>query len=321
MGEKFSLVQMANLKPDLILAWRDGIRREDIDRASAFGAIVFVVQPRMLDDVPRLLRVVGVLTGLDVNAAVGDYERKLEGLKRANRNKPVVAAFLEIWNRPLTTISGGHFMSEALEVCRGENVFRDLKGTAPRVSWEELYERNPFAIVGAGSAANAEEFRSNWAIRQMLPAVRDDRLVYLEDDSIQRLTPRTVDGIAQLCAALDRLRAQAPATAQRLPAPATPLPQPFGGGPAGSAEERSLPASVYQWPRSPFAQPDPTVPLPTTPTLRASAEGRTPASAPPPVPASIAQPAPTPPAPTSAPPVPAKSPELPARARPSQYGL
>ena len=33
-----------------------------------------------------------------------------------------VTAFLEIWNRPLTTIAGRHFMNEALEICGARNV-------------------------------------------------------------------------------------------------------------------------------------------------------------------------------------------------------
>jgi iron complex transport system substrate-binding protein len=205
-GAKFSMEQIATLKPDLVFAWRDGIRREDVDQMTAFGATVYVAQARQLNDVPRLLRAIGLLTGSDVTQVVDGYEQKLEGLRRSNAMKPKVSAFLEVWNRPLTTVSGTHFMNEALEICRAENVFKDLEGVLPRVSWDEVQERNPYMIVGAGSASNTAEFRANWQLRQMLPAVKADRLVYVGADGLQRPTVRTADGVAELCEMVDQVR-------------------------------------------------------------------------------------------------------------------
>lgn len=216
-GAQFSLDQIANHKPDLVLAWRDGIRRNDIERMSAFGAAVYAASARSLDDVPRLLKDIGAMTGSDVSAAVAQYEEKLDRLKRENAEKPRVAAFLELWHRPLTTISGAHFMSEALDICRADNVFKDIDGTAPQIQWDELYEKDPYVIVGAGSATNAEEFRSSWGVRQGLSAVKGERLVFVDSDAFQRPTPRTPDGIAELCSALDKVRPQQ--ARQATPAP------------------------------------------------------------------------------------------------------
>jgi len=220
-GAEFSLAQLAAFKPDLVLAWRDGIRRDDIERISAFGATVFAASARTLDDVPRLLRVIGVMTGNDVTTAVAEYESKVDKLKHDNAGKTRVAAFLELWNRPLTTISGTHFMTEALDICRADNVFRDLAGSAPQVTIDELYEKDPYVIVGAGSATNEDEFRSNWTVRQGLKAVKDNRLVFIDTDTFQRPTPRTPDGIAQLCSALDKVRPQGPKP-REAPAPQRP---------------------------------------------------------------------------------------------------
>ena len=217
-GSHFSLERLAQFKPDLVIAWRDGIRREDIERISGYGAVVFAASARTLADVPRLMRAIGVLTGSDVAALVSKYDDRLYQLRRDNAGKPRVGAFLEIWNRPLTTISGTHFMSQALEICRADNVFKDLEGSAPQVTWEEIYERDPYAVVGAGSASSEQEFRANWTVRQALAAVKADRLVFVDADSFMRPTPRTPDGIAQLCAALDKVRPAAPkepARAQR----------------------------------------------------------------------------------------------------------
>ena len=202
----FSLERIAALGPDLVLVWRDSVRPEDIERITRFGAAVFVASARRLADVPRLLGAIGTLTGRDTAAVAGDYERALERLKREHAGKRRLAAFLEIWNRPLTTISGEHFINEALAICGATNVFADLDGVAPVVPWETLYARDPEVIVGAGSAADAGAFRANWRGRGTLAAVKAGRLVFLGGDTIQRPTVRTPEGIAALCAGLDRFR-------------------------------------------------------------------------------------------------------------------
>jgi len=249
-GDKFTIEAIAAIKPDLVFAWREGIRRDDIERITAFGATVFVAQARNLSDIPRLLEIVGRMTARDTTPQVSDFELRLEAVRRANAGKPRMSAFLEIWNRPLTTISGNHILSEALEVCRAENVFRELPGSAPKVSWDDVAREDPYVIVGAGSASSVEEFKSNWQIRAGLSAVRADRLVYLESDAIQRPTPRTPEGIAQLCAVLDEVRN--PATAKAKTIPAT---RPTSTAGAASAPGASAAAAAML---KPAASPAPT---------------------------------------------------------------
>jgi iron complex transport system substrate-binding protein len=207
----FNIEQIAALRPDLVLVWQDSFRPEDIDRIARFGAAVFVAHARNLADVPRLLRAIGTLAGLDASPSMRDFDARVAALRREYAQRPRVSAFLEIWNRPLTTIAGRHFMNEALEICGATNAFKDLDGVAPVVSWEQVYARDPEVIVGASSAASAEEFRANWKIRGTLAAVKANRLVFVDADRIQRLTARTPDGIAALCAGIDRVRPASPA--------------------------------------------------------------------------------------------------------------
>jgi iron complex transport system substrate-binding protein len=226
-GAEFSLAQLATFKPDLVLAWRDGIRMEEVERISAFGASVFTASARSLEDVPRLLKAIGLITGHDVTAVIDEYERQIERLRSENAGKRRVTAFLELWNRPLTTISGTHFMTEALDICRADNVFKDMPGSAPQIEMDELYAKDPYVIVGAGSATNLDEFRSNWSVRPGLSAVKDNRLLFIDTDTFQRPTPRTPEAIAQLCAALDTVRPASPR--QPVPVPAsTQRPSQYG---------------------------------------------------------------------------------------------
>ena len=202
----FSLEAIAALHPDLVLAWRDGIRPEDVERIARFGAAVYVANGRTLEDVARDLEAIGTLAGTDAHTAAQDYRRQLQELRARHAGSARIAVLLEIWHRPLTTIAGPHFMNEALDICGARNAFADLPGVAPVVSWELVFARDPEAIVGAGSAADAAQFAANWRERPALSAVKRNALVFLDADTIQRPSLRLATGVAQLCAALDRLR-------------------------------------------------------------------------------------------------------------------
>ncbi len=201
-----ALERIAALHPDLVLAWKDAIRPEEADRIARLGPAVFVAEARSLDEVPRVLEDIGKLAAVDVHALSRDYSEQLARLRRTYAARPLVTVFLEIWSHPLTTISGKHFMNQALGICRAKNVFADLPGVAPEVSWEALYARDPAVIVGVGSAPSRRAFRESWAAHATLSAVREKRLVYVTPDRLQRPTLRTPQGIAELCTAIDRVR-------------------------------------------------------------------------------------------------------------------
>jgi iron complex transport system substrate-binding protein len=206
----WSLEEIAALRPDLVLAWHDNMRTEDVSRLSAFGVAVYVDDARNFEDVPRALAAIGKLVGRDTAPAIAAYREKLDRLRAQYASKPKVTALLEIWHSPLTTIAGRHFMNEALEICGAKNVFADLSGVAPVVGWEEVIVRDPDLIVGINSAGSEKDFRAAWNERGTLRAVMQGHLVYADADKLQRLTARTPDGVASLCAAIDRVR-RAPA--------------------------------------------------------------------------------------------------------------
>ncbi len=201
-----SLEAIAALRPDLVLAWRDSVRPEDLERFAALGIPTFAVQARQVEDVPRLLLAVGELTGRDVSRAAAGFRARIRALRTQYARRPRLEVFLEIWHQPLSTIAGPHWINEGLEVCGAENAFRDLPGVAPGVPWEELYRRDPPVIVGAGSVGNDADFLARWRTRSALSAVKARRLLFVEADLLQRPTLRLAEGIARLCEGLEAMR-------------------------------------------------------------------------------------------------------------------
>ncbi|HZZ94425.1 MAG TPA: cobalamin-binding protein [Usitatibacter sp.] len=202
----FSLERIAALHPDLVLVWKDSMRAADLERLERFGARVFVVEARTLSDVPRALAAVGRLTGGDGLAPARRFEARIEALRARHAHAPRLRVLLEIWHQPLTTLGGRHFMNEALEACGASNAFEDLPGVAPVVGWEDVYRRDPDAIVAVSEGITREAFLDFWGARPTLRAVKTGRLAFVAPDRLQRQSARLADGVADLCAALDRIR-------------------------------------------------------------------------------------------------------------------
>ena len=202
----FAIESIAALKPDLALVWRDSVKQEEIQRLESLGIRVVVVAARTLDEIPQALEQVGNAAGVDVSSKSRAFRERVASLRASYASRRKLDAFLEIWNKPLTTIAGRHYMNDALEVCGARNAFADLPGVTPVVPWEAVYARDPQVVVGAGSAGDRAQFEANWRERPTLSAVRTNKLVYANPDTLQRPSLRIVEGIAQLCEALERVR-------------------------------------------------------------------------------------------------------------------
>lgn len=188
------------LKPDLVVVWVGGNRAADIHGLKQMGIPVLQTQATRLDDVARLLRLLGQASGHAVagNSAARRFSTQLEELA-AGSPQPVVKVFYQVWDRPLMTVGGAHWISDALALCGARNVFADLPGLSPVVSREAVLQRAPALIVGG---SDAPDMRLLWQTFSGLPAVKNQAFVSVNADLLHRPTPRLIDGVTDLCAAI-----------------------------------------------------------------------------------------------------------------------
>ena len=210
------------LRPDLVLAWGSGNRAADIATLESLGLRVYVNEPRALPDVARTLRAVGALTGhaSEGERAARRYESALAAL-RAPASE-AVAVFVQIWDRPLMTVSGAHLISQVLQHCGGRNVFAALPGLAGSVSHEDVLRAHPRAILVLAPPERAAEWSAAWERFERLRG----RSVSLDPDLVTRATPRLLRGVEAVCAAVQAWRRQLPRRnrrASRLQLDALPL--------------------------------------------------------------------------------------------------
>jgi iron complex transport system substrate-binding protein len=199
--------RIVTLKPDLILAWGSGNSAADVGRLESLGYPAFVSEPARLADVPRLLRAIGALAGtLPVAAsAAAEFEREIRELRGRYAKARTVRVFYQIWYRPLLTVNGAHMISDVIALCGGENVFADVNQLTPSVTLEAVIAAKPEVILGGGSAGGEKEFVAQWRTSNV-PSLRDLPARYINPDTIQRQTPRIVEGAKAVCAALEKVR-------------------------------------------------------------------------------------------------------------------
>jgi len=195
------------LRPDVAVAWRSGTPAEAVARLERAGIRVEVVQVQSLEQIAQGIEALGRLAGTEAVAvqAAGEFRSEVAGLRARHAQRPVVDVFIELDHRPLFTVTGRHLISEMVGLCGGRNVFGPLPGLAPSVDLEAVIAARPDVILYTGPAADPAFLWRDWP---GLPAVRDGNVIGVPGDVVSRATPRVVEGIAAICAALEAARAR-----------------------------------------------------------------------------------------------------------------
>jgi iron complex transport system substrate-binding protein len=227
--------RLVALHPDLVVAWPGGGNPAQIEKITQLGIPIYRQQVNRLADLPDSLRRLGALTsdestaeqaaralsaelariareygggrhstgapetGATVAAGAPVVDRPTPGAGRAAAPPTVL---LEVWNRPIYTVGGGHLMSDALTSCGVRNVFGDLKELGPVISTEAVSARNPDIIVASAPPGEGASWLAEWKRFGSLKAVRTGRLVAFEDQGLNRLGPSVVLATEALCKAL-----------------------------------------------------------------------------------------------------------------------
>lgn len=196
------------LKPDIVIGWESGNRMPQLDQLERLGIPLYLNEIRSIGDIARSIEGFGTIagTGDAAHAAAAALRARTENLATQQTTRIPLRVFYQIWNRPLMTVSGKHLISEAIERCGGRNVFAGLAQLAPTISIESVLAANPDVILASGADADRPEWLDDWKRWPELAAVGSDSLYAIPPDILQRPTPRFIDGVEAVCAALERTR-------------------------------------------------------------------------------------------------------------------
>ena len=205
------LERVLALNPDLVVAWRLEATSAALARLEALGLPVFYSDPRRLAQIPGSIEALGELAGTAGTArALADSLRKqLNELSAQYRSKRPVSVFYQISERPLMSLGGRQFVSDAIELCGGRNVFADSALMAPQVNIEAVLAADPEAIITASASPSDRSWQALWRRFPGMRAVRADNLYAVPTNEMHRHGPRAIGATALLCGYIDEARLKA----------------------------------------------------------------------------------------------------------------
>ena len=106
------------------------------------------------------------------------------------------------------TVNNQHIISEATRICGGVNVFGDLPNLSARIDNEAVLAADPEAIIAGGMGEENRDWLDEWQRFSGLTAVRKNNLFFIPPSTIQRPTPRLLEGTTLLCKHLETARAR-----------------------------------------------------------------------------------------------------------------
>ena len=203
-----NLEMVLALKPDLVVAWRLEATAAALARLESLVP-VFYSEPRRLAQIPDMIQALGELAGTGATAKplAQSLRKELARLHAAYRGRRPVSVFYQISERPLMTLGGGHFVSDAITLCGGRNIFADATVMAPVVNVESVLAADPEAILAANTGWHAY-----WRRFTGLRAVQANNLFAVSSNEMHRHGPRAIETTALLCRQIDaaRLKAASP---------------------------------------------------------------------------------------------------------------
>jgi iron complex transport system substrate-binding protein len=199
-GLDVSAEKVASLRPDLVLATREGNARGPVSALSSAGFSVLVLPTGSLDAVLDSVRQTG-----DALGRRGQATRLAEALsaRRAavrarveKRSRP--KAILLVWPDPPQAAGRGTFLNDVLTEAGAENLLRNRPGW-PVVSGEYLTAAPVDVLVLPASAANRPAFERALASGALSRgAARRARVVWVDESAITRPGPRVFDALEEL---------------------------------------------------------------------------------------------------------------------------
>lgn len=192
---------IAAAKPDLILA-TTGVQADVLAKLEVLGATVVALDPQNLDGVYSAIERTGKATGAITQAAalVDGMKIDVDDIVKSVEATEPVTAFVEIAQNPLFTAGTGTLIDELIALAGGKNVVTQPGWVA--YSTEQVVKDDPTVYMATKGSMSDPAQLSQRAGFKGLSAVKNRRVVVLDDNLVSRPGPRVVEGLKQIAIAL-----------------------------------------------------------------------------------------------------------------------
>ncbi|MGB4168236.1 MAG: ABC transporter substrate-binding protein, partial [Tepidanaerobacteraceae bacterium] len=192
-----------SLKPDLIFS--TGIYLKPVEELEKLGVPSVAIEPGDIDEMLDSIELTGKATGRyeEARALVGDLKERIKKIEDMvaeipTDDRPIV--LYELWHSPIMVAGPGTYVDDIIQRAGGENIAKDSSNKYPEYSQEMIVAKNPDIIIfsyhGTDGGETVESImkRPGWA---SINAVRNKRVYYIDENLVQRATPRLIDGLEE----------------------------------------------------------------------------------------------------------------------------
>lgn len=231
--------KILDLAPDVVIANQEENSRTDIEQLEAAGLVVYLSFPKRVAEglahLARLSKLLGFdtdkIAGARAKKALGGLYHLLRVAQEKREKETPLRVFMPIWADPLMTANGDAFLSDAIHLAGGTNVFFDRErryplaadlGMAatfpsyrtegkdtryPRITLEEVERAQPDVILLPDephpfSQADADRFKV-----LDIPAARRSAVYFCDGKDAMWYGARCILGLARLTSVIDSARA------------------------------------------------------------------------------------------------------------------
>lgn len=202
---KPNLERLIALKPDLILISTASQLEKITSQLDQLGIPVFVTNPKSVTEVVVSIRKIGELTGAtqQAEALASEMQTRIAAVQRqvTNQVAPRILYILQL--SPLITAGKNTFINDLIKQAGGHSISGEETADYPQFSRETALARAPDVIIVP--ASHGTELVNIEAVQQFFattPAIKNNRLVRINPDLIDRPGPRIVEGLEVLHAGI-----------------------------------------------------------------------------------------------------------------------
>lgn len=207
-GFQVNVEAVVAAQPDLVLAG-NLIGEDTVKSLSDLGMKVYRSNPKTIDGVMENIRTIGEITDhqKEANEVTAQMQAELDKVTEAVKSLPAdqkKKVYIEF--SPGWTVGKGEFMDEMIQVAGGENVASDITGWS-EINEENIIKANPDVILYAKSVVDENnrtlaeiiKGRGGW---DQITAVKEDRIVAMDDNLLSRPGPRVTQGLIEVAKAI-----------------------------------------------------------------------------------------------------------------------
>lgn len=200
-----SIEKLLMLKPDMVIAWKNGNQAEDLAKIKRLGIELYLSDPRFIEGVASEILKLGQITGhIEQSKKVAEtFTAKLNAIKVTQKDKTTLTGFYQLWPEPMMTVSKNTWINQLIETCQVTNVFANSDTDYPQISIENVIVTKPQVIIIPDEKTKRVMPTVNWQQWPEIPAVKYEQFISVNADLLHRFTPRMLDGLAQMCDKVD----------------------------------------------------------------------------------------------------------------------